>query len=90
MEVFNAVVDQKWMKDHQAHKLVNFISSISLVTVGKSVFALSPDPKDNYLFDLSIQNNCVFLITDDTELLCLSLKPVHVHSTNWFLKQFPA
>lgn len=88
-EVFDAVVTQKWMTNEQAHKLVKFISSVSLVRAGFAVFALSPDPKDNYLFDLAIQNNCTFIITDDNLLLSVPVKPVHVQSTKWFLKHFP-
>ena len=88
-EIFDAVVEQKWMQKEQAQKLINFIASISLVKAGKAVYALSPDPKDNYLFDLAIQNNCLFLITDDSVLLSFEMKPIHTHSTNWFLKHFP-
>ena len=88
-EIFDAVVEQKWMQKERAQKLINFIASISLVKAGKAVYALSPDPKDNYLFDLAIQNNCLFLITDDSVLLSFEMKPIHTHSTNWFLKHFP-
>jgi predicted nucleic acid-binding protein len=89
VEIFDAVVENKWMNDKQAFKLINVISSVGIDRTGKAVYALSPDPKDNYLFDLAIQNNCIFIISDDLELLSFNMRPLAVHSGNWFLKQFP-
>jgi predicted nucleic acid-binding protein len=77
------------MGETQAYKLISLISQISITKTNKSVFALSPDPKDNYLFDLAIQNNCVFIITDVLELLRTPIKTVQIHTGNWFLKHFP-
>lgn len=88
-EIFDAVVEHKWMNNSQAYRLVNVISSIGIMKSGKAVYALGPDPKDNYLFDLAIQNNCVFIISDDSALLSFKMMPLPVHSTNWFLKHFP-
>ncbi len=88
-EVFDALVDNHWMTIPQASKIVEYIIRISLKTTETAVYRISPDPKDNYLFDLGVQNNCVFLISDDSKLLQFSLSPLPVHSTNWFLKQFP-
>lgn len=88
-EIFNALVENKWMNVTQATGVIEFIKKISLVTTESSVYRLSPDPKDNYLFDLAIQNNCVFIISDDSKLLYFKLKPLNVHSTSWFLKKFP-
>lgn len=88
-EVFDAVVDNKWMNKKQADNTISFIRKISLFVSEKAVYGISPDPKDNYLFDLAIQNNCVFIISDDTKLIEFNLKPVPVHTTNWLLKNFP-
>jgi putative PIN family toxin of toxin-antitoxin system len=87
-EIFNALVENKWMNKTQADAIIDFIKKISLVITETSVYRLSPDPEDNYLFDLAIQNNCVFIISDDNKLLQFRLKPVPVHSTGWFLKKF--
>jgi putative PIN family toxin of toxin-antitoxin system len=87
-EIFNALVENKWMNKAQATFIIDFIKKISLVITESSVYRLSPDPKDNYLFDLAIQNNCVFIISDDNKLLQFKLRPVPVHSTRWFLKKF--
>ena len=74
-------------KKHNA--TIQFIGKISLPIAEKAVFGISPDPKDNYLFDMAVQNNCLFLITDDSALLQFNLKPVAVHTSSWFLKTFP-
>lgn len=88
-EIFNALIDNKWMNKHQAASIIEFIKRIALITTERAIYQLSPDPKDNYLFDLAIQNNCVFIISDDNKLLHVKLKPVPVHSSGWFLKKFP-
>ncbi len=88
-EIFNALINNKWMHEKQADNIVIFIRSIALTNTGKAVYRISPDPKDNYLFDLAIQNNCIFIISDDTELLRFKMQPVPVYSTTWFLKKFP-
>lgn len=87
-EVFNALIENKWMKEKKAHTLIEFIGKISLSVAEKAVFGISPDPKDNYLFDMAVQNNCTFLITDDSALIQFNLKPVPVHTSAWFLKTF--
>ena len=88
-ETFDEIVKYKWMNEKQALMLVNLITSVGIVKAGKAVYALSPDYKDNYLFDLAVQNNCVFIISDDLKLLSFKMKPLPVQSCNWFLKQFP-
>lgn len=87
-EIFKAVIENGWMNEKAANRLIDFTKKIALQTTETAVFRLSPDPKDNYLFDLAVQNNCLFIITDDTELLSFRLKPVPVHSSGWFLKTF--
>ena len=88
-EIFDALIENKWMNKTQATATIDFIRKIALVITERSIYRLSPDPKDNYLFDLPIQNNCVFIISDDSKLLRFKLKPLPVHSTAWFIKKFP-
>ncbi len=64
--------------------MISFISKVALMTTENVVYPLSPDPKDNYLFDLAVQNTCVFIISDDGELVQFSLKPVAVNTSGWF------
>jgi len=77
------------MHERQANLIIEFIKKIAIVNIETAVYAMSPDPKDNYLFDLAIQNNCVFIISDDSLLLEFALKPLPVHSSIWFIKKFP-
>jgi putative PIN family toxin of toxin-antitoxin system len=88
-EIFDALTENKWMNKFQAKLTINFIRKISLIKSENAVYRLSPDAKDNYLFDLAVQTNCVFIISDDSLLLEFQLRPVPVFSSNWFLKKFP-
>lgn len=88
-EVFNALLENKWMDEKHANNVIEFIRKISLGVSEKAVYRISPDPKDNYLFDVAVQNGCVFMISDDSELLKFRLKPIPVHTSAWFLKKFP-
>ncbi len=65
-----------------------FIRKVTIAVTEKAVYGLSPDANDNYLFNLAIQTNCVFIISDDKKLSAFRLKPLPVHSTSWFLKTF--
>ena len=88
-EVHDALLKNKWATIRQADVFVNYMKESSLFVTENAVYRLSPDPKDNYLFDLAVQSNCAFIISDDTDLLSFALQPVEVKSCNWFLKQFP-
>jgi len=88
-EIFNALLENKWMNEKKAGHIIEFIKKISLVVSEKAVYGIVPDPKDNYLFDLAVQNRCYFMITDDSELLEFTLRPIPVHTSRWFLKTFP-
>ncbi len=88
-EIFDVLLKHHWASQKQAGKLIELIKYQSLYITEKAVFRLSPDPKDNYLFDLAIQQNCRFIITDDLVLLSIQIKPVPIYSSNWFLKHFP-
>lgn len=87
-EIFDAVMDNGWMTEKAAMALTTFIRKITSAKTEAAIYRLSPDAKDNYLFDLAIQNNCVFIISDDSLLLQFEMKPVAVHTSNWFLKHF--
>ncbi len=89
VEIHNALIKNNWATLNQADLFVDYIKELSFYVSEIPVYRISPDPKDNYLFDLAIQNNCTFIITDDDQLLSLRLKPLPIKSTNWFLKHFP-
>ena len=88
-EIHNALIKNGWTTIKQADLFIFFVKKLSRFVSEQPVYRLSPDPKDNYLFDLAVQHQCNFIISDDAELLSFPLKPVLVKSCNWFLKQFP-
>jgi putative PIN family toxin of toxin-antitoxin system len=88
-EIFEALLENEWATSKQATLFIEYIADQSIFITENAVYRLSPNPKDNYLFDIAIQQNCHFVITDDAELLGFKMKPLKIHSTNWFLKNFP-
>lgn len=68
-EIFTAIVENKWMTEKNASSMIEFIRKVALMTTESAIYRLSPDPKDNYLFDLAVQNACVFIVSDDSQLL---------------------
>jgi predicted nucleic acid-binding protein len=88
-EVHNALLKNKWATIKQADFFVQYMKELSFYVTETVTFRLSPDPKDNYLFDLAVQYNCPFIVSDDSALLSFLSPPVKVKSCNWFLKHFP-
>jgi predicted nucleic acid-binding protein len=85
--MYNLLIDANvWIKYARAKDIAPLLDRS---VTENAVYGISPDPKDNYLFDIAVQNNCVFIISDDTQLVHFKLKPVPVHTTSWFLKKFP-
>jgi predicted nucleic acid-binding protein len=87
--VHDALLKNSWATIKQADLFISYIETLSLVEVEETIFRLSPDPKDNYLFDLAIQNNALVIVSDDLLLLNFPLQPSVVRSCNWFLKHYP-
>jgi len=52
-------------------------------------FNRSPDPKDNFLFDLAIQTGSEVIVTKETVLLEFKESPVAIHDIKWFKETFP-
>jgi predicted nucleic acid-binding protein len=48
---------------------------------------MSKDAKDNYLYDLCIQNNCRYLITIDKEILADKSAPFIRKSDAWLKRR---
>ena len=70
----------------EADKLIQLISPFLIIKAPRNIFRLSKDSKDNYLYDLCIQNNCSYLITIDKEILSDSSAPF-VRKTDAWLKK---
>lgn len=88
-EVFDALVENNWADAKTALKIIDFIERVCEISAESAVYRISPDNKDNYLFDLAIQNNCEFIVSDDLNLVSFILKPVPVVTSNRFIKNFP-
>lgn len=49
----------------------------------------SPDPKDNFLFDLAIQTQSEIIVTQEKALLSFAESPVKIHDIKWFKENYP-
>jgi len=49
----------------------------------------SPDPKDNFLFDLALQTKSEVIVTKEKVLLNFTESPVPIHDIKWFKEKYP-
>ena len=49
----------------------------------------SPDPKDNFLFDLALQTNSEIIVTKEKALLNFKASPVSIRDIKWFKETYP-
>ena len=54
-----------------------------------SRFTQSPDPKDNFLFDLALQTNSEIIVSQEKVLLNFENSPVVIHDIKWFKETYP-
>lgn len=62
-------------------------STININTVPS--FNLSPDPKDNFLFDIALQTNSPIIVTQEKALLQFADSPVPIKDLKWFKETYP-
>jgi putative PIN family toxin of toxin-antitoxin system len=65
------------------------IKSISVLFQPVPQYADSPDPKDNFLWDLALQPNSEIIVTKENALLGFSNSPIPVHDIKWFKETYP-
>ena len=53
------------------------------------IFSKSPDPKDNFLFNLAIQTQSEVIVTKEKVLLSFNESPVQIHDIKWFKETYP-
>jgi hypothetical protein len=58
-EIFDAVVENGWMKEKTAARLIEFIRKIALPAVETAIYRLSPDPKTT-TYSTSLYKTIVF------------------------------
>ena len=61
-------------------EIVELVKIVTIPIISKPQYFLCPDMKNNFLFDIALQRNCLFIITDENALLKFSNSPVLVKS----------
>jgi len=72
-----------------AGDVVPFIREFTIRVVTRTAYTLSPDPEDNYLFDIALQYKALVIVTDEKALLNFGASPVAIRSLQWFKENFP-
>jgi uncharacterized protein len=62
-------------------------ATIYVTTIPK--FNFSPDPKDNFLFDIALQTKSEVIVTQEKALLNFDTSPVLIHDIKWFKETYP-
>jgi putative PIN family toxin of toxin-antitoxin system len=86
-EVHNALIEQFQLPPDVAFKIVKHIRLYIILTVPRNIYRLSVDPKDNFLYDICIQNNCRYLITIDKDILKDRNAPFITKTDAWLKKK---
>jgi putative PIN family toxin of toxin-antitoxin system len=86
-EIHNALMEGFNFTIVEADKTIQLISPFIIIKAPRNIFRLSKDAKDNYLYDLCIQNNCRYLITIDKEILTDVQAPFLRKTDAWLKKK---
>ena len=86
-EIHEALITQFDFSIHEADIIIKLIIPFVILSAPQNIYRLSKDAKDNYLYDLCIQNNCGYLITIDKELLIDSSAPFLRKTDEWLKKK---
>ncbi len=69
--------------------LLKAIKEATIITVTLPTFTKSPDPKDNFLFDLALQTGSEVIVTQEKALLSFANCPIPIKSLKWFKETYP-
>lgn len=86
-EIHEALIEGFSFTKTEADKIIQLISPFIIIEAPRNVFRLSKDAKDNYLYDLCIQNNCRYLVTIDKEILSDTNAPFIRKTDAWLRKR---
>jgi len=67
------------------NKIIRFTTLVPIIPR----FSSSPDPKDNFLFDLALQTYSEVIVTKEKVLLNFIESPIAIHDIKWFKEKFP-
>ena len=85
-EIHEALVEGFDFTVREADKIIQLISPFIIINAPRNIYRLSKDAKDNFLYDLCIQNNCSYLITVDSGILTDTSAPF-IKKTDAWLKR---
>lgn len=86
-EIHAALIEGFGFSVSEADKIIQLISQFVILKTGHTVYRSAKDAKDNYLYDLCIQNNCRYLITIDKQLLADTNAPFERKTDSWLRKR---
>jgi len=86
-EIHEALITGFNFKISDADKIIRLISAFVIIATPRNVYRMSKDAKDNYLYDLCIQNSCRYLITIDKEILADKNAPFIRKSDAWLKRR---
>ena len=73
----------------KASHLIAQISGFTTFVETTPAFNQSPDPKDNFLFDIALQTGSEIIVTQEKLLLGFAASPVAIHNLKWFKENYP-
>lgn len=85
-EIHDALIEAFDFTVSEADNIIKLISPFIIIEAPRNIFRLSKDAKDNYLYDLCIQNNCRYLVTIDNDILTDTNAPF-IRKTDAWLKK---
>lgn len=71
----------------EADRLIQSITPFIIVSAPRNIYRTAPDPEDNFLYDICIQNSCGLLITIDRALLLDEQAPFIRKTDAWLRKR---
>lgn len=86
-EIHEALITEFGFTITEADKILNLISEFLIIVPPRNIYRLAKDPKDNYLYDLCIQNNCHYLITIDKSILADNDAPFLRKTDSWLKRR---
>ena len=69
-------------------EILDLIKAVTFYVETTPSFNNSPDPKDNFLFDLALQTQSEAIVTKEKALLEFSNSPVDIHDIKWFKERY--
>lgn len=86
-EIHTTIIKVFYFTVAEADHIIRSIEPFLVLTTPRNIYRLPPDPNDNFLYDICIQNNCKYLITIDKALLLDDNAPFLRKTDAWLRKK---